>query len=626
MKRNILSLVLLLALTSFVGISYGQETRITGTLNMHPWVKLPVVISTDIQGGMQTVGPVTLSASPAVELNTAIPSYTRNVGMVASVIDAGKNNQIRYFEYTGTDKWLEVSVVHQWETGHIYSAGERVSFNGNFYVANTNFTSANAFPKDSALWNSWGGKDAEFDVKTLMLNGDTLTGVAVKNDVVPELVKKHTLATVSYIDNASSTSSFDGSKAITRPGWTGITGFTPATDNVVDFLNKVFYPVSTPLITSFNYNGVTTFGKFSSQSADAQKIVTDQVGTMTIPYSTWKTATGLTFNYAVTNQSIADQSTDTPITKVDLFLGSTNIGSNTVNSSAATITGNFNPVKSTFTTNIDNDQSSVMRLQVTDNASNVANLNLNIKFTKAQGVSVSSTVISATAGGTSLTGEGAGSISDPYLIERAGSDLTRYTVWGLTFNDDAKADLAFEGTSKPTNITASTTTTGNAAFTILNTAITTPFRVGTSASGDVAQDISASVYSSYYLLQDKLYCGFLSSDVAPTEGQLKALSNSSLKTTIYYQTGGVTYTKEIGSSGFFAWAIPTYTPATAPAPSFSKTVYYEAAGTWYTNTNTNTYMVKVTPPPGGGAQSWYWVCIYKASTGAGGQIKVKLAN
>ena len=625
MKRNILSLVLLLALTSFVGISYGQETRITGTLNMHPWVKLPVVISTDIQGGMQSVGPITLSASPAVELNTAIPSYTRNVGMVASVIDAGKNNQIRYFEYTGTDKWLEVSVVHQWETGHIYSAGESVSFNGNFYVANTGFTSADAFPKDSALWNSWGGKDAKFDVKKLMLNGDTLTGVAVKDDVVPDIVKKHTLATVSYIDNASSTSTFDGSKAITRPGWTGITGFNPATDNVVDFLNKVFYPVSTPLITSFNYNGGTTSGKYSFQSADAQKIVTDQVGTITIPYSAWNTATGLTFNYAVTNQSIADESTDTPISKVDLFLGSTNIGSNPVNSSAASITGTFNPVKSSFTTNIDNDQNSVMRLQVTDNASNVVNLNLNIKFTKAQGVSVSSAVISATSGGISLLGEGSGSVADPYLIERTGSDLTRYTVWGLTFNDDKKADLAFEGTYKPANIAASTTITGNAAFTIPNTATTSAFRVGTSATGDVAHDVSAIVYSSYYLLQDNLYCGFLPSDVEPTESQLKGLPNSSLKTTNYYQTGGVTYPNSSGSSGFFAWAIPTYILGTAPAPSFSKTVYYEAAGTWNINTNTNTYTVNVTPPAGG-AQSWYWVCIYKASTGNGGSIKVKLSN
>lgn len=625
MKRKILSFGLLLALTSFAGISYGQETRITGTLNMHPWVKLPVVLSTDIQGGMQTVGPLTLSASPAAELNTAIPSYTRNVGMVASVIDAGKNNQIRYFEYTGTDRWLEVLVIHQWETGHIYSAGEPVSFDGNFYVANTDFTSAETFPEDSERWNSWGGKDAEFDVKTLLLNGDKLTSVAVKDDVVPDEEKKQTLATVSYIDGASSTSTFDGSKAITRPGWTGITGFNPATDNVVDFLNKIFYPVSTPLITSFNYNGVTTSGKFSSQSADAQKIVTDQVGTMTIPYSAWNTATGLTFNYAVTNRSIADESTDTPISKVDLFLGSTNIGSNTVGSSAATLTGNFNPAKSSFTTNIDNNQSSVMRLQVTDDASNVVNLNLNITFTKALGVSVSSAWVSATSGGASLSGEGSGSVADPYLIERTGSDLTLYTVWGLTFNDDTKADLAFDGTYKPSNITASTTTSGNAAFTIPNTATSAAFRVGTNAKGDVAQDVTASVYSSYYLLQDKLFCGFLQSDVAPTEGQLKALPNSSLKTTGYYATTGISYGNTSGSSGFFAWAIPTYTPATAPAPSFSKTVYYEAAGTWYTNTNTNTYTVKVTPP-GGGAQSWYWVCIYKASTGNGGSIKVKLAN
>ena len=271
MKRKILSLVLLLALTSFVGISYGQETRITGTLNMHPWVKLPVVISTDIQGGMQTVGPITLSASPAAELNTAIPSFTRNVGMVASVIDAGKNNQTRYFEYIGTDKWLEVLVIRQWETGHLYSAGESVIFDGNFYVANTGFTSADTFPKDSALWNSWGGKDAEFDVKALMLNGDTLTGVAVKNDVVPDEEKIHTLATVSYIDGASegevSYNSVDGSLyTYNGTAWVKVV----AADNLGDHTAKQSLKMGSYSISndgdggdgvSFDTDGNSVFGK-----------------------------------------------------------------------------------------------------------------------------------------------------------------------------------------------------------------------------------------------------------------------------------------------------------------------------------------------------------------------------
>lgn len=625
MKKSILSFVIMLTLVGVAGISYGQETRLTGTLKLHPWVKLPVVISTDIQGGMQTVGALTLSATPATELNTAVPAYNRTAGMVVSVIDAAKNNQTRFFQYAGSDRWTEIFVVRQWETGKAYSAGESVVYNGNFYVANADFTSSDPFIKDSVKWNSWGGKDGEYDVKTLTLDGDTLTKVAVKGDVIPDPDKKHTLATVSYIDASSSTSSFDGSKAITRPGWAGVTGFTPGTENVADFLKRVFYPVSVPLVTSFNYNGLVTSGKYSYQTADAQMIVTDYTGTVAIPYSTWNTSSGLAFNYAITNRSVQDESEDTPVRQVELFVDGNSIGSNTVNSSAAELTGTFNPEKSLFNTNIDNNQSSVMRLQVTDEASNTVNLNLNITFIKAQGVSVTNAWISATNGGSKLLGEGSGSSSDPYLIERTGTDLTRYLVWGLTLNDDTKADISFEGSYKPGNVSGTSAVTGSEVFTVPNTATSAAFRVGASAKGDVANDVSASAYSSYYLLQDKLYCGFLPSDVMPTENQIKALPNSSLSTAAYYNAAGVSYANSTGGSGFFAWAVPTYTPATAAAPSFSKTVYYEAAGTWYTNNNTNTYYVKMTPP-GGGEQSWYWVCIYKASTGNGGSIKVKLSN
>jgi len=625
-RRNTLATVFLLILFVLVSKSYAQETRVSGTLKVHPWVELPVVISTDIKGGMQSAGTITLSADPSAEINTAVPSYAREEGMVISVVDDGKNNQIRYFEYQGNDKWLEVFVVKKWETGHVYSEGECIAYEGNFYVANTGFTSAAAFKNDSVKWNSRGGKDAAYDINTIVMDGDTLTAVAKEGDVIGAGDKNHTVATVGYVDLSSTSVTLDGSKAITRPGWDGVTGFTPGTTNVSDFLKRVFYPVSSPMVTSFNCNGNTTSGQYSYQTEDDEKVLTDHVGTITIPYSTWNTAGNITFNYEITNRSVLDGSDDTAIQTIELSFNGTSLGTNTENSPASSLSGSFTPSPSDFSPNVDANVGGKATIRVTDAAANIINLELNLSFIKAQGVSVNSINISASDGGSKLTcSEGSGTSSDPYLIERTGYELNYYAVWGITLNDDTQADISFDGTYKPSDITATASTTGSESFTVPNTATSAAFSIGATATGNVANDASATVYSSYYRLQDRLFCGFLSSDVEPSETEIKALQNSSLKTTTYYSDAGISYTNSTGSSGFFTWAVPTYAEATASKPSFSKKVYYEAAGTWYTNTNINTYYVAVTPP-GGGAQSWYWVCIYKASTANGGSIKVKLSD
>ncbi len=622
-NRYLLLLVLvLLACTSQVE---GQETRLSTTLKVHPWVKLPVVVSTDVQGGLQSVGALALSENPADELAVNVPEYKRTEGMVVSVIDLNANNRTRYFTYTSGKTWQEVVVLQQWTAGNQYLAGDAVIHEGNYYTANADFTSDTSFKTDSARWNSWGGKDAEYDVKTLFLGKDTLTSAAVKEDVVADEDKKHTLATVSYVDEVGASTDFDGSKAITRPGWEGVTGMIPGTDNVADFLKKVFYPVSTPLITTFNYNGVTAGGQYSYQSADELNVVTDHTGTITIPYGEWNKASGLTFNFEITNRSLADGSEDTPVEQVRLLVDGVEIDASVLNSMSPQISGNFMPEKSSFATDIDFNQSSVLSLQVEDGAANRVALNLNITFVKAQGVEVTNAWLASTSGGSKLLGEGTGTQADPYLIERTGADKTYYVEWGLKFNDDTQADVLFEGTLKPEDLTAVSMEEGSSSFEVPNSSTAQAFRVGVSAKGDVAQDLSASVYSAYYLLQDQTYCGFLNSDVEPSESQLKGLPKHSLKTAEYYQADGLSLKNSTGSSGFFTWAIPTYTPASDPAPAFSKRVFYEAAGTWYENFNINTYYVKMTPP-GGGEQSWYWVCIYKASTGNGGSIKVKLSN
>jgi hypothetical protein len=625
MNRNFIYILLLIWLVANGPVAYGQETRLTGTLKMHPWVTLPVVVSSDIKGGMQSLGTLDLT-TPATILNTTIPTTKRDLGMIVSTID-NVSNQPRFFEYTATDTWREVYVTQSWEAGHVYSIGDFVAYNGNYYIANAAFTSSALFVTD-VNWNRAGGKDAVYDVSKLYLNGNFVSKVAKGGDVVTTALLDSTLVTAGYVSQATSNSSFSGTKAITRPGWVGITGFNPNTGTVADFLNKVFYPVSSPLVTSFNYNGVVNSGQYSYETADAQKVVTDNLGTVPINYSVWSAATNLTFNYIVNNRSVADGD-NKKITKVELYNGVTSLGNNAIGTITTPLSGSFLVPKTSLTTNVDGNSPNVLTLRVTDEASNVVNLNLTTTLNQALGVTVSNAHITTTVGGSAITtSEGGGTLSNPYLIERTGAALPYFLEWNLTSNDDVGkiTNIYFTGTAeKPaTDLNGTALTNTSAAITIPNSDFTV-CQLSVAAKGSVANDLSAVSTTYGYQLMDRFYCGYLPSDIAPTEAQIKALPTNSLNTSAYYNDAGASYTNGTAgsSSGFFTWAVPTYVDGSLAAPTFSKTAYYQAAGSWNVNSNINTYYVRVTPP-GGGATSWYWVCIYKASIAGAGATIAKL--
>ena len=91
MKKNIAYIILLISLLANTSISLAQETRVTGTLKVHPWLNLPVVISTDIKGGLQSFGatPVDFTGKTiSVALNAVYPNFKREIGMVSTVVDA----------------------------------------------------------------------------------------------------------------------------------------------------------------------------------------------------------------------------------------------------------------------------------------------------------------------------------------------------------------------------------------------------------------------------------------------------------------------------------------------------------------------------------------------------------
>ncbi len=517
-----------------------------------------------------------------------------------------------YYYYNGT-KWIGVS--NKWMPAKDYVAGNFVEYDGNFYIANTTFTSdASDFAVDAANWNYAGGKDAKYKIAEMQMDNQSLTKVAVNGTTVDPADVNTTIATVGYIQ-ANSNSAFDANKIITRTGLDGITGQNFNTTTVTDFLNKVFFPVLSPVISSFRYNTNTTAGQYSYQTADPEtKVVTDHVGTVTIPYSTWNGLGNVVFNYDITKRDGTSA-----ITKVELFKNGVTQG--TVVDGA--VSGTFSLATAGFT-NIDATQNIPMTLTVTDDASNEVSLLFNTSFTQASGVTLSSARISATSGGVALTtSEGTGSLSDPYLIERTGSSFNYFFNWAINPNDDngAVTDIDFSGTPSLVDLTGANITQTSIAATLPHADASTVYRAGARARGSVANDWSPIVYSQYYQLQDRFYCGYLPSTAAPTEAQIKALQQGTLKTTTYYATNGVTLTNGLPGSGFFTWAVPTYVDGGSPAPAFTRTAYYYATGQWFVNTNVTIHNVQVTA---GGTSSWYWVCIYSDSTNSGASVQAKL--
>lgn len=625
--RVIFYIVLVFTLFVAVSGSYAQETRVSATLKLHPWLNLPVVESIDIKGGLKNFGSMNLGDSPAAALNLAIHELKREIGMIASVTESVSNKK-RYFEYIGTGNWLEVFVINSWEPNHNYTQGDYVAYQGDYYVAKTiAFTSAATFEADNANWNNAGGKSGKYFATELKMDNQVLSKVATSASTVQEADKDNTIATVGFVN--SSGGSFDAKKAITRAGLSGITGTNFQSTNIVDFLNKLFFPVLGPKIKSFKYNNNSEAGKFSSQIEDpATKVITDNKGHINIEFGDWNGLTELTFNY-----DIETRDATIPITKVELLKDGVSIADAVTNGSPTGTLTLKKSISHNFT-NVDITQDIPVTLKVTDNSSNEVSLVLNTSFLKADGVTLDNVRISSSNTGPALTtAEGSGISGDPYLIERTGSDLKYYFVWTINGKDDAGhvTDIDFSGTPALTDLHQNniTDTYIDVQFPYSENNRTDVYRVGARAMGSIANDWSTVSNSSYYQLQDRLYCGFLASDVKPSVDNIIHLQKSSLKTTDYYSDSttnpNTNYTNNTGSSGFFTWAVPTYYDGTSLEPtSFAKDAWYYSLGSWKNNnTNTNTYYVQVTE---GGTSSWYWICIYKASLANGESIRAKLSN
>lgn len=682
MKRCSIALLFLL----LVGIEISaQITYVNSTFRKQSWSDLPVVLADETAGGLHTAELDLDGLTPidiATSLNALILAKFREAGMI--VVNTDPNENVRYFQFVTAETWREVYILASWQSGVTYFPGQPIMHNGNLFISRDTIVSVEPLAgldwKDS--WANLGGLDTT-DLDFALKNLSNLEDVAINADLTPvktdtldlgaaskrwsnaylsdsvflgqdtamDIVKledwmdvKDTLnstalSSVGYLHKALKEGGDEinfllGEKEITRTGLPGVTGVAMNVDNLEEFLKKVFFPVTNPMINSFNHNNNTTAGQFSFQTEDAQGLLTDNEGTLSVPFSIWKTG-NLDFFYDVENRSVrpTDTSEDTPIDSVVLYNGATRLGMNVDGSLNSSVTGSFSTDRSMFSADTNGVGTNELALIVHDAYPNVVPLKFNVNFQPALGVLIPTANVTDN-GLTAIYQEaapaGAGSAAAPFLIERTGVAIDLDLYWTYNVRDDAGAisDIEFvidglTGSIPP--ISGTNLTDQRADITIPNSYLNS-FRYRLRARGAIANDWSAYRATSYYKLMDKSYAGFLSSDLEPTAVQLQGLQNGKLDNASFYEaTNGITETNAVGGSGFFTWAIPTYESGVnaAPVGFTAPTPFYEAAGTWYVNSNINTYFVKIIPS-GGGDGSWYWVGVYKASTSNGGNIKVKL--
>lgn len=605
MKNNIAYIILLICLLANVPASFAQETRVTGTLKVHPWINLPVVISTDVKGGLQSLGTLNLTATPITVLNATVPDFKREIGMVTTTIDADNGNKTRYFEYIGADNWSEIFVIYGWQANHVYTVGEYVEYLGNFYIANQTQTSSATFVADALKWDNAGGKDGKYTIKEIKMDGQTLNKVAISTSVVAAGTEDNTLVTAGYASNAP----FNGNRAVTRAGLTGISGVNFGTATIAAFLNSVFFPVLSPLVSYFRYQDNMTAGNYSYQTEDANRLLIPHVGTVTLGYLEYLGLTNLVFKY-----NINKRDPSRAISKVELV---TNSGTLLGTIADGLVTGTFTFPKSNYTG---------LTLKVYDDASNITTLDITTSFTLANGVTISNAKISLSAGGAALVGtEGSGTSGDPYLIERPATTggINLHLSWTNNYNDDINhvTNIDFTGSPALTNITGTNITQVDYTPVVFSNedapvAAGTIYKYGVKAKGSVANTYSAESPTFYYQMKEKTYLGFLTTNAEPSPADILGLQTKSLKTTDYYS--GVTVTNNLSpaASGFCVWAVPTYGVA-----GYTQKMWSFAAGVWnQISVNKDEYYVEVTP------NNWYWVGIYRASTASGNSVTVKLSN
>ena len=465
---------------------------------------------------------------------------------------------------------------------------------------------------------------------TLVLNGDSIYEVADKGESFAneaDSVKAVTsLATVDSMiaDGGNDIKFAFGTKKVTRAGWPGVSGNSVNAGNIEEFLQKLFFPMPAPLINSFGTPAQST------QTVDVNGNILSSVGTITIPYATWVSNAGITFNFSVDNRTDAasDPADELPaqaITTIKVTKGASDVGSYAIGDGTTDQAGTIAVNAADVTVNPTAASSNVFTLYVEDEYPNVNTLNVNVTMSAAVQARIDLVSISSPA----FT-EGTGTNGDPYLVERNGNPINFGLSYRVRPYDETVTDVIFTesaGMNAMTDITGlsltANTTRTTESFTVNHNVLTNQ-RVGIQADGDVYPTNFAAAFTPYVKLADRGFVGYVSNaqrlDLTNQGPVIAAFSNPLCKMKYTFKnTAGVTLQNNIGETGYLCFALPV------SQEGLGKTFVIETfdLGVW-TEVAVNQQVYSITT--NGATVDYYVVCINdgSANTSNGGNVVARI--
>ena len=342
-----------------------------------------------------------------------------------------------FYYYNGT---LWIGVSNKWIPAHPYVQGNMVQYNGNYYIANTSFTSDPAtFSNDIANWNDAGGKDGKYSVTELRMDNEIFSKVSISGSTVVPGDEDKTLVTVGYLNGpGGSATNFSGSLSGDVTGTQGATviGAGKVTNSMLAgsiassklvgtdittigtlTTGSVPYSLLSGTVPTWNQN--TTGNAATATAATTAGTATDFSGSLAGDVSGTQGATVIGAG-KVTNSMLAGSIASSKLVGTDItIIGTLTTGSVPYSLLSGTVptwnqntTGNAATAiiaTNTTNTNITNDVSASTAVYPTWVSANTGNLPQNVSSTKlsfvpSTGVLTSTAFVGSGAGLTNLPG------------------------------------------------------------------------------------------------------------------------------------------------------------------------------------------------------------------------------
>lgn len=387
--------------------------------------------------------------------------------------------------------------------------------------------------------------------KALVLDGDTVLNIAKAGDTVT--MPNNTVPTISYLDSAivkgAATMEFAGNRNITRDikvGNASLKGENLNTENIVEFLEAVFFPKSAPRIDVFTY------------STSSTPVIAYSV------WSKWLPKSDIVLDWQVTNISKTTDGLVGPEYDITAIVlknddSGADVDGTPSLSSDPTVTGTFSAVQIDATgKDVLNGWSKDVTMQVTDGLNSVTTQDLSFTFSPA---------VNHVLGTPSIVGS--------VNRLRTGSDISLSVAVPITVNDEIITSLTLDGAAATIPSEFTTVPNMNAVsknfsvqFPHANAIVESPSQIyaakkdiTVTSTGDIFGVLQTKKTGAIYQV-DKAYVGYIADFNTVTDTEFLSFTDNEVTLNPYGMLtstdNGYPITNSYGNNYHLAFAVPTY--------------------------------------------------------------------